>query len=275
MSDHSGDLNGTYGEGLSYAKMPGHWLLARLGKRVLRPGGLALTQGLLDALCIQTTDSVVEFAPGLGVTARLTLARNPGLYTAIERDQVAATSVGRYLTGPQRRCLVGSAEHTGLPDGYGTIAYGEALLTMQTPAHKRMIVQEARRILRPGGRYGIHELCLVPDDIDTGLKQEIQKALAQVLRVNARPLTPSEWRQLLECEGLAVVNEALAPALFLETRQFIRDEGIWGSLRFTWNSLRNPTACRRVFQMWQVFRKYRQYLGSIMLVAVKPGTGAE
>ena len=29
-------------------KMPGHWLLARLGKRVLRPGGLELTQRLLE-----------------------------------------------------------------------------------------------------------------------------------------------------------------------------------------------------------------------------------
>lgn len=28
--------------------MPGHWLLARLGKRVLRPGGRELTEQLLD-----------------------------------------------------------------------------------------------------------------------------------------------------------------------------------------------------------------------------------
>ena len=29
------------------AIMPGHWLLARLGKRVLRPGGTAMTTQLL------------------------------------------------------------------------------------------------------------------------------------------------------------------------------------------------------------------------------------
>jgi hypothetical protein len=33
-------------------KMPGHWLLARMGKRVLRPGGLELTQQLLAELSI-------------------------------------------------------------------------------------------------------------------------------------------------------------------------------------------------------------------------------
>ena len=27
------------GYGLDYSKIPGHWLLAQMGKRVLRPGG--------------------------------------------------------------------------------------------------------------------------------------------------------------------------------------------------------------------------------------------
>ena len=31
------------GDGLKTEKMPGHWVLARLGKRVLRPGGMVVT----------------------------------------------------------------------------------------------------------------------------------------------------------------------------------------------------------------------------------------
>jgi len=31
-------------------KMQGHWLLARMGKRVLRPGGLELTSQMLNLL---------------------------------------------------------------------------------------------------------------------------------------------------------------------------------------------------------------------------------
>ena len=99
--------------------MPGHWLLARMGKRVLRPGGLELTQKLLTELAIGANDDVVEFAPGLGVTARLTLARNPRSYTAIERDRDAAATVEQYLAGPSQRCVLGTAEATGLPDGLG------------------------------------------------------------------------------------------------------------------------------------------------------------
>lgn len=72
-----------------------------MGKRVLRPGGLELTRQLLTKLAIDERDDVVEFAPGLGVTARMTLARQPSSYTTIEPDQDAASTVERYLEGPR------------------------------------------------------------------------------------------------------------------------------------------------------------------------------
>ena len=66
---------------VDYEKVPGHWLLASLGKTVLRPGGIQMTRQML-----------VEFAPGLGITAKMTLENKP-TYTAIERDEEAAKSV--------------------------------------------------------------------------------------------------------------------------------------------------------------------------------------
>src|ERR1700692_4533291 len=116
------------GEDLKAEKMPGHWLLARLGKRVLRPGGRQLTNRMIKALNIRPSDEVIEFAPGLGDTARLTLKRNPSGYTAVERDKDAAALVQTFLQGPEQRCVVGLAEHTGLPDGSATGVYGAARL---------------------------------------------------------------------------------------------------------------------------------------------------
>src|SRR5437660_10608581 len=103
------------GEGLKMQKMPGHWVLARLGKRVLRPGGMQLTRTMLAALGIQRADDVVEFAPGMGITARLTLALKPASYIAVERDSAAATIVSGYLKGERQLCVIGSASDTGLP----------------------------------------------------------------------------------------------------------------------------------------------------------------
>src|SRR5947207_2992218 len=101
------------GEDLKADKMPGHWLLARLGKRVLRPGGRKLTRRMIEALNIGPSDSVIEFAPGLGETARLTLHKKPASYTAVERDKDAAAMVQKLLCGPDQRCVVGLAEETG------------------------------------------------------------------------------------------------------------------------------------------------------------------
>jgi len=259
------------GRELDTAKMPGHWLLARLGKRVLRPGGLGLTHRMLEVLDIQSSDEVVEFVPGLGTTARMTLAKSPAAYAGVERDEAAARRVRGYLNGPGQRCLVGDAEKTGLPDVSSTVVYGEAMLTMQRPPQKRRIVGEACRVLRPGSRYGIHELCLVPDDLSEDVKDEIQRELSGMIHVGARPLTPSEWRGLLESEGFEVGAESLAPMHLLEPRRLIQDEGLAGALRFGRNVLRDAEARKRVLAMRKVFRRYRDHLAAIALVGVKPG----
>lgn len=251
-------------------KMPGHWLLARMGKRVLRPGGLELTYWLLEALRIGPTDDVVEFAPGLGVTAQLALARSPRSYTAVERDREAAAAVGRYLSAPGRRCVVGTAERTGLPGACATVVYGEAMLSMQPPSAKSQIVAEAARLMRPGGRYGIHELCLVPDDVDPALRDAIQHDLSDEIHVGVRPRTVREWRDLVADAGLTVVAEHRAPMHLLEPARIVRDEGLLRALRFAWNVATHAVARRRVLTMRRVFRKYRAHLAAIALVACKP-----
>jgi hypothetical protein len=257
------------GEGLKTEKMPGHWVLARLGKRVLRPGGMGLTRRMLAALRIQHDDDVVEFAPGMGVTAQLTLDLGPRSYTAVERDQAAAKVVGAYLNGNQQHCVVGSASDTGLPDQCATVVYGEAMLTMQTAEMKRHIVQEAHRLLRSAGRYGIHEMCLMSEGLDENTKRETERALTGVVHHGVRPLAVSEWRSLLESEGFEVQSVDMAPMSLLEPGRLIRDEGLAGALRFGWNLLRDSEARRRVLEMRSVFRRHRKQLGAVAITVVK------
>lgn len=253
-------------------KMPGHWLLAQLGKRVLRPGGLELTRSMLDGLNIQPRDEVVEFAPGLGVTARMTLARRPASYIAIERDEAAAAQLGGCLQSPGQRCHLGSAEQTGLPDHSATVVYGEAMLTMQGPEQKRRIVGEAFRLLKPGGRYGIHELSLTPDDLPVGVQEDISREMSRSIHVGARPLTTREWRELLVGVGFQIQSEASTPMRLLEPRRLLQDEGWWRALRFVLNVLRAPEARKRVVSMRAIFRKHRRHLAAISFIALKPGT---
>lgn len=250
-------------------RQPGHWLLASLGKRVLRPGGLELTRSMLAALDVRAGDDVVEFAPGLGVTTRMTLAAAPRSYTAIEKDQLAARNLNRWLKGGNRRCVEGSAENTGLSSESATVLYGEAMLSMQTPEQKARIAAEAYRILRPNGRYGIHELCLTPDDIDPETRHTIQRELSLAIHVGVQPFTGVEWRDLLERQGFRVYVERRAPMHLLEPKRVVQDEGWLGAMRIAFNIARKRAAKERVIRMRSLFRRYENHLAAISLVAVK------
>ena len=258
------------GEGLKTEKMPGHWVLARLGKRVLRPGGMELTRLMLKLLAITPSDEVVEFAPGMGATARLTLAFTPSSYTAVERDSAAAKIVQSYLVvGPKQKCVVGSASETGLPAGCATVVYGEAMLTMQTEDVKRSIVREAHRLLKLGGRYGIHEMCLMHESLTADARHKVERGLTGVVHHGVRPLTVAEWRQLLESEGFEVKATETTSMSLLEPGRLVKDEGVIGALRFGLNVLRDGEARRRVFEMRRIFRRNRKILGAVALLATR------
>lgn len=250
------------------ADLPGHWLFARLGKRVLRPGGLELTHRMLADARLTGVD-VVELAPGMGRTATDILDRSPGTYTGVEADTNAAGAV-RSVVGSRGRVVTGEASQTGLDADSADVVIGEAMLTMQTNAHKADIMREAFRVLRPGGRYAIHEMVLVPHDVPDAVKDEVRTALARSIKVNARPLTAAEWTELLTEAGFTVEKIAYAPMALLEPRRLVADEGFAGALRFVLNVLRDADARARVLSMRATFRRHRDNMAAIEVIAVKP-----
>ncbi|GAC83679.1 class I SAM-dependent methyltransferase [Gordonia paraffinivorans] len=252
--------------------MPGHWLLARLGKRVLRPGGLELTESLLDDAGIDGAD-VLEIAPGLGKTATAILERSPRSYVGVD-DDPNAVELTKGAIGGRGRVLPGDASSTGLDDESADVAIGEAMLTMQSDRNKAKIVQEAFRVLRPGGRYAIHELAINPDTLPDEEKTEIRKSLARSIKVNARPLTEAEWRKLLTDAGFEVTKVRFAKMALLEPRRVIADEGLGGALKFVANVLRDGDARKRVLAMRSTFTKYKSHMAAIEVIATKPGKSA-
>jgi len=249
--------------------MPGHFLLARLGKRVLRPGGIEMTRRILDALDIRAGDKVVELAPGPGATARLALARRPASFIGVDQDGAAVSALaalphdgGTVVIGRQ-----GDAQRTGLPDGSATVVYGEAMMTMHPTPGKLRVMREAYRMLEPSGRYGMHELCLVPDDIDADLAEEIRVAIVGPAHVGARPLTVPAWRQLLAEAGFTVTEEVVKPMRLLSFRRMAADEGLLRAAGIVIRTLRDPVARRRVRAMRRAFHRYRSHLAGVGFVA--------
>lgn len=253
------------------AHLQGHWLLAKLGKKVLRPGGKKLTNWMIDN-ANPTNKRVVEFAPGLGITAAEILDRNPKTYTGVDQDPDAATattlSTKQARLGIPTEVINGVASDTGLPAGSADLVLGEAMLTMQGEKGKAAIVSEANRILATGGRYAIHELLLTPNNVDQTVADNLRKALATTIKVNARPLTATEWSELLESNGFKVLSIKVAPMGLLQPKQMVADEGP-RVLKIMFNLARNPQARKRVLAMRKVFSENAQNLGAISIIAEK------
>lgn len=254
------------------AHLQGHWLLARIGKHVLRPGGKKLTERMLANADIAGKD-VVEFAPGLGLTTRAILERDPKSYRGVDRDPQVVDIISK-LTSEKATipasCVQRDAADTGLESNSADVVIGEAMLTMQTERGKQAIIGEAFRLLRAGGTYSIHELGLQPDNLDESVKDEVRKALARSIKVNARPLTEQEWRELLEAEGFKVLWRGKEPMALLDMKRNIADEGIGGVLRILRNVLGNKDIRARVLNMKHTFDKYSNELTGIAFVVRKP-----
>ena len=250
---------------------PGHWVLARVGKRVLRPGGLELTLQMLSNARL-TGARVVEFAPGLGRTATEILAARPASYTGVDKDPVAAKHVSE-LVGTRGTVINADASDTGLESGSADVVVGEAMLTMQGEKSKKAIISEAVRLLAPGGRYAIHELAVQPDNIDEELHTRIRQDLARAIHVNARPLTCEQWAELLEECGLVVETIQTAPMALLDFSRNVRDEGFAQTLRIIRNVLSDRELRARVLGMRKTFRTYQDSMCGVTIVARKPLEG--
>lgn len=248
-------------------KVPGHWLLARLGKRVLRPGGRQLTDTMLGALDVGPTDRVVELAPGMGATARSLLARRPASYTAVDADAEAAATTRAVVEPSGGTVVVSPAQHVPLPDHEASVVVGEAMLTMQSDANKATIIAEAARLLGDGGRYAIHELCLVPDDVDDGTAKRIWDDLSRTIHVGARPLTVAAWRSLLEAQGFTIESEHRAPMALLSPKRIVADEGYVAAAKFFGRLARDRAARARVREMRQCFDRWSDHLAAVAIVA--------
>lgn len=252
-------------------KAQGHWVLASLGKKVLRPGGRELTMQMLESLDINSNDDVVEFAPGLGHTAKVTCSHLPKSYTAVEINKEAAQVVRKNINPvyPGIKIVLGNAANTTLPNEYATKVYGEAMLTMQSPSRKAKIICEAARILKKGGLYGIHEVGLTPDEISDEKKNEIYTDLSDSIMTVVRPCTSKEWQKLLQDNGFEVVKVFQNKMHLLEKKRMIADEGFCNFLKIMLRILFKPKARKRVMKMRATFRKHSEHINAISIVARK------
>jgi SAM-dependent methyltransferase len=251
----------------------GFSLLGRLGKRVLRPGGAELTERLLLDLALGADDDVVELAPGRGRTARLILDSRPASYVGVDRDEAAERSIVPMLQGPMQQFRLASPSRTGLGYGACNVAVAEAVLTMHPRTAKKHILDELARIVRSGGRIGLHEVAYRLDDprdlidVEELEQTRICTELTSHFKVSFNAMTMNDWTDLLAEAGFELVTVHRAPLRLLEPDRIIADEGVVGAARFAANVLAEPRIRRRISHMRAAMRRNAPHLRAVAMVA--------
>jgi ubiquinone/menaquinone biosynthesis C-methylase UbiE len=248
---------------------PGYFILAKMGKKVLRPGGKELTQKMVRELRINANDDVLEFAPGIGITAEEILKNVPKSYTGIEQDGNMVSALRKKITNVNAKIILGDAKKLELSNGSYDKVLGEAILTMQSDIDKTDLMRKAHRLLKKGGLYAIHELAIAPDNIDIELKTQIQRDLAHAIKVNAKPVTVAEWTTFLEKSGFEIQKIIVNDMGLLEPLRIIYDEGFFPALRIVFNIMTNTKARKRILGIREVFEKYKQEIIAVVIIAKK------
>jgi cyclopropane fatty-acyl-phospholipid synthase-like methyltransferase len=251
---------------LNLQTAPSHVVLAAAGKTVLRPGGRAATEQLFEWANFQPGETVLELAAGLGNSA-ITLAKRYEVQViGIEQDadRVAIAQANARSAGLDQQIQFNQGSIFQLEAISASFDYvlAEAILTMQSPIGTAKILAGVRNHLKIGGKFLSHELLACNN------MESLRQDLIQATRVNATPLSKTDWLNTFNQAGLTVTQQQTGAMRLLNPAQVLRDEGIVHTTQIAWNILTQPVIRDRILTMRRVFTQHQQDLGYIVSCAV-------
>lgn len=244
---------------------PGHQVLAAAGKKILRPGGRTATNQLFEWAGFQPGETVLELASSFGYSA-IALAQQYGVrVVGVEKNpsSVACARENVAIAGltDQIEIIEGDIFQLKQIPGQFDYVLAEAILTVQPAIAKAKILFGVASRLKPGGTFLAHEL------LASNHQEKIHRDLAQAIRVNATPLSETDWITTVESSGLKVTQHSTGAMSLLQTPHLIRDEGIITTAQILWNVLTQPQIRQRILAMRRTFQHHSQDLGYIICSA--------
>ncbi|MGB3535218.1 MAG: class I SAM-dependent methyltransferase [Microcoleaceae cyanobacterium] len=250
---------------LNFATAPGHQILAAAGKKILRPGGKAATEQLFTWANFQPGETVLELAASFGESAIALAKRFNVCVVGVEKnpDSVAKARENIKAAGLEDRVRMIEGDIFQLEKITDQFDYvlAEAILTMQSDIGKAKILSAIKDHLKPGGQFLSHEMLVRSN------ASEVRKSLSATIRVNANPLNLSEWETLVTEAGLSLQHQQTGTMGLLNLGQILRDEGLFGTVKITWNVLTHPHLRSRVLQMRRNFQAMQNHIGYIVFWA--------
>lgn len=232
-----------------------------LGLEILHPGGLAITRELASVTGIVTGTSVLEIAAGTGETAHLLAAEFGARVTATDVSPRMILKLRDKFSARESAVQIVWADAHRLPFRNDSF---EVALSECAVCHfdKLRALREMVRVVQPGGRVGIHDLCWKDDT-----PEELRQRLAEI--EDERPETLSGWVRVFEGAVLADVRAFdRSDVMAGWTRDMRREMGLSRYFHAVKTVLRRwgLTGLRAVLESERIFAS--RYLGYVVVVGV-------
>lgn len=185
-------------------------LQARLGATHLHAFGKRASRPLLEGLALAGGESVLEIGCGTGGTMVHVASRHAVRLLGVDRmPEMLATARRRLrLCRLAGRCRVVRADAAALPFGTGSFdrVYAESAIAFQDEASAMGILDEARRVLRPGGLLVLNETLWLPG-VPAAVKVQIHDRMVRLAGTPPacrRDWDAAAWRSAFESRGFRV-----------------------------------------------------------------------
>lgn len=248
-------------------KEVGHTFLARLGKKRLRPGGIAATNWLINQANLTNNSKVLEVACNMCTTS-IELAKTYKCnITAIDMDTNALAKGKKNIEKAQLQNYItvqqGNAMNLQYADNTFDVVFNEAMLTMFNESAKKKAISEYYRVLKPGGVLLTHDIMLTK-----GTPQTLVNTLRDIIQVNVSPLPQDEWKHTFKTIGFTEVKTNSGAMSLMNPKGMIRDEGLLGMLTIIKNGLKKEN--RQTFKsMFKFFNQSGKSLNYIVVCSKK------
>ena len=166
-------------------------------------GGRAASESFLDQLDLSADDHVLDVGCGLGGTSRFVAQRYGSRVTGIDLTQ-EYVETGRVLCswiGLEHRIALDQGSATAMSYADGAFDKAYMIHVGMNIADKQLLISELKRVLRPGGYFGIYDVMRVADGDLTFPVPWATTAESSVLA------SPEEYKNALKAAGFRVIAE--------------------------------------------------------------------
>jgi ubiquinone/menaquinone biosynthesis C-methylase UbiE len=246
----------------------GHTFLARLGKKRLRPGGIAATSWLMEQANLNASTKVLEVACNRCTTSVELAQKFNCSITAVDLDPKVLEKAKEnvHAHGLEKVITIKQANALKLPfeDATFDVVFNEAMLTMLNAQAKDKAIAEYYRVLKPGGILLTHDVMIVKEE-----NAQVIEQLRQTIHVQVSPLSLNGWRSAFLTKGFSDVTATHGKMTLMSPRGMIRDEGFWGTITIIRNGLKKEN--RAMFKkMFSFFNHPDVKLDYIAVCSKKP-----